>query len=193
MISYYVGQRFAGSTMNGYLIGIGPDGGVADTDCFKHHSVDDLVLYSTKISVSSGNDGLVYRSGLMNRPVINSGNGAIYGDGLTMYGMEPLAVEYVLGEDVEVEKVSFLPISEQFMDDTGYYYMKRFDGAAYFYNYTTKSYDRIDLTQVDFAGEELRPYLSSTGNMIVKYTITDNESAGVSSLLPHLMVTGRER
>ena len=79
------------------------------------------------------------------------------------------------------------------MDDTGYYYMKRFDGAAYFYNYTTKSYDRIDLTQVDFAGEELRPYLSSTGSIIVKYTITDNESAGVSSLLPHLMVTGRER
>ena len=46
---------------------------------------------------------------------------------------------------------------------------------------------------IDFGIEELRPYLSMDGSIIVKYTGEEMDSAGVSWLLPHLMVTGRER
>ncbi len=192
LISYYIGQQFSKSSTDGYLIGIGADGGVITSENLKDQVSDGLVLYSSKLSVSAGEEDLIYRSGLTNRPEINSGNGAIYSDGLTMYGTEPLAVEYVLGEDIQIEKLSFLPVADVFLDDPSYYYLKRFDGAAFFYNYTTKSFDRMNLAQVDFTAEELRPYLSQTGNIIVKYTVQEGDSTGVSSLLPHLMVTGRE-
>ena len=62
----------------------------------------------------------------------------------------------------------------------------------YFYNYTTKSYDRMDMSKVDFTAEELRPYLSQKNTLVVKYTAGEDDSAGMSALLPHLMVTGRE-
>lgn len=192
ILSYYIGEQFSRSSSDGYLIGVGTDGGVITTDSFEHQVVDGHVMYASKVNVSSGEEGLVYRSGLTNKPIINSGSGAIYGDGLTMYGTEPLVVEYVLGSDIQVDKISFMAVSEVFFEDPDYYYLKRFDGAAYFYNYTTKSYDRINLAQVDFSMEELWPYLSQTGNIIVKYTIQEGDFAGMSSLLPHLMVTGRE-
>ena len=100
-------------------------------------------------------------------------------------------MEYFLGTDITVEKLSFLPVSDVFTDDPSYYYLKRFDGVVHFYNYTTQTYDRVNLSQVDFGAEELRPYLSQTGSIVVKYTGNEGDSMGVTSLLPHLMVTGR--
>lgn len=191
LISYYIGERFTAGSADGYLIGIGPDSGVTAVDALAGKENDGLVLYASKLNVCSGESDIIYRSGLINQPVINSGNGAIYGDGMTMYGIEPLMVEYMLGTDLTVEKLSFLPVSDVFLDDPGYYYLKLFDGEVYFYNNTTRNYDRVNIGQVDFEADELRPYLSSKGSILVKYTINDNEFSGVSSLLPHLMVTGR--
>ena len=109
-----------------------------------------------------------------------------------MYGTEPIAVEYFLGEGLNVEKLSFLTVSADFVENSDYYYVKLFDGAAYFYNRTTREYDRVDLSKVHFTAEELRPYLSQENSIIVKYAVGESNTAGVSSLLPHLMVTGRE-
>ena len=192
LISYYIGEAFGTSSSKAYLIGIGPNGGLISSDSMKGQDISDLVLYAASLKVTSGQEDLVYRSGLLTRPVINSGTGAIYGDALTMYGMEPLAVEYYLG-DMEIEKLSFMPVSDLFMENPDYYYLKRFDGAAYFYNQTTKSYDRVNLAKVDFEPEELRPYLSQDGTIVVKYMVDESDSTGVSWLLPHLMITGRER
>ena len=193
LVSRYVGDRFSKSTSGAYLVGIGPDGGVTAAESFEEQNVSDLVLYAVSVNVESGQDDMIYRSGLMNRPEVNSGSGAIYSDGLSMYGTEPMAVEYFLGTDIEVEKLAFMPVSDLFLDNPSYYYLKRFYGAAYFYNYTTTAYDRVNLAQTEFGMDELRPYLSQDGSIIVKYTVDDSDSNGVSWLLPHLMVTGRER
>jgi len=91
-----------------------------------------------------------------------------------------------------VEKVAFCPVSDRFFADSRYYYMKQFDGSMYFYNYFTKTYDRMDLSKVEYSEEELRPYLSSQNSMVVKYTAGEMDHTGMSLLLPHLMVTGRE-
>ena len=191
LISYYIGERFAVSSTDGYLVGIGPDSGVAAADALAGQENDSLILYASKLTITSGEEDVIYRSGLTKRPVINSGNGAIYGDGLTMYGTEPLMVEYMLGTDMTVEKLSFLPVSDVFLNDADYYYLKQFDGEVYFYNNSTRNYDRVNIGQAEFKAEELRPYLSSKGSLVVKYTINENDYAGVSNLLPHLMVTGR--
>ena len=116
----------------------------------------------------------------------------MFGDGLSMYGTEPIAVEYFLGEGLNLEKISFLPVSDKFLEKQEYYYLKNFDGAAYFYNQTSRTYDRVDLSKVHFTMEELRPYLSQQNSVTVKYTAGENGTVGSTLLLPHLMVTGRE-
>lgn len=193
IVSYYLEKQFSRACSDGYLIGIGPEGGIASMSNFDTQIVDPLVLYASKLDVSAGRSGQIYRSALTNQPEINSGSGAIYSDGLTMYGSEPLMVEYELGTDIEVEKVSFHSISDLFVENPDYYYLKRFDGTVSFYNYLTKSYDLMSLAQSEFDAEDLGPYLSSDGHFIVKYTTSESDSQGISSLLPHLMVTGRER
>ena len=190
--SFYISEQFSQSKPGAYLIGIGPEGGISSVDSFARQTANSMVLYASDVKIAPGQDEMIYRSGLSNRPKVNSGISTVYGDGFTMYGTEPHVVEYFLGTDMEVEKLSFMPVSEVFLENPGYYYVKRFEGAAYFYNYRTKSYDRMNLDQIDFGIEELRPYLSLDGSIIVKYTGEEMDSAGVSWLLPHLMVTGRE-
>ena len=116
----------------------------------------------------------------------------IYGDGLTMYGTEPIIVEYSLGENLNVEKISFLPISDKFLEEPEYYYLKKYDGSAYFYNQISQTYDWIDLSKIHFTTEELRPYLSQKNSVKVKFTAGENGATGNTLLLPHLMVTGRD-
>ena len=116
----------------------------------------------------------------------------IFGDGLSMYGTEPIAVEYFLGENLNVERLSFLPISDKFLEEPEYYYLKKYDGSTYFYNQITQMYDWVDLSQIHFTIEELRPYLSQKNSVTVKFTAGENGTTGSTLLLPHLMVTGRE-
>lgn len=192
LYSYYLDEKLRNYQSGAYLVAMGTSGGFLSDESLKGQQVSGLVFYGAEMDVTSGQSGLVYRSGLKYKPVINGGNGAVYGDGLTMYGTEPISVEYTLGTDIQVEKLSFCPVSERFFEDSRYYYMKRFDGAMYFYNYMTKSYDRMDLSKTDYTAEELHPYLTQKNSLVVKYTAGETDHAGISLLLPHLMVTGRE-
>lgn len=191
LYSHYIGDKFYNYSSEARLIALGSSGGITSVETMKEQAFDGRVLYAANIHVTSGEQDMVYRSGLVNKPEVNSGSGAVYGDGLTMYGTDPVAVEYLLGTDIEVEKISLLPVSGEFVENSDYYYLKQFNGEVSFYNYTAKTYDRIDLSRVDFSAEEIRPYLSQENHMVIKYTVSESDSAGISSLLPHLMVTGR--
>ncbi len=192
LYSYYLGQTFYDYTSEARLVAIGPDGGILREGTFKDQSADGVTLYSAKISVTSGEEEVVYRSVLKNDPKITSGSGAMYGDALSMYGTEPIAVEYFLGDNLNIEQVSFFSVSDEFLEKPEYYYLKKFDGAAYFYNQMTQVYDWVDLSKIHFSVDELRPYLSQKNSMMVKYTAGEHGTAGNTLLLPHLMVTGRE-
>ena len=158
----------------------------------KEQMIDGRTLYAARIDVNSRQDGKIYRSCLANPPKINTGSGAVSRNGMIMYGSDPQTVEYFIGTDITAEKISFLPVSEELLDNSDYYYLKRFDGTAYFYNCVTRSFDRVNLSQIDFSEEELAPYISEKNSLTVKYTAGENDSSGVSTLLPHPMVTGRE-
>ena len=192
LYSYYMDDLFRNYQSGAYLVAMGPNGGILSEEELKEQNASGLVFYGAKLNVSSGQEGLIYRSGLKHRPEVNSGTGTVYGDGLTMYSTEPVSVEYFFGTDLQVEKVAFCPVSDRFFADSRYYYMKQFDGSMYFYNYLTKTYDRMDFSKAEYSGEELRPYLSSQNSMVVKYTAGEMDHTGMSLLLPHLMVTGRE-
>ena len=192
LYSHYLGQTFYDYTSEARLVAFGPDGGILNEETIKEQSADGVTLYSAKISVTSGEEEVVYRSVLKNDPEITSGSGAMYGDALSMYGTEPIAVEYFLGDNLNVEQVSFCPVSDEFLQKPEYYYLKKFDGAAYFYNQITHVYEQVDLSVIHFSVDELRPYLSQKNSMMVKYTAGEHGAAGNTLLLPHLMVTGRE-
>ena len=50
----------------------------------------------------------------MKEPTIISGN--YYSSNNTLYGVDPLVLEYYLGEDIEVETLYFDYVSETFTD-----------------------------------------------------------------------------
>ncbi len=191
LYSHYIGEQFYDYTDEAFLIAYGEAGGIAAAEEMSGQDCDDRVLYAASIAISNEQNGRIYRSGLMHSPEVNSGSGAVYGDGLTMYGNDPVTVEYALGTDIEIEKLSFVPVSREFLEHSDYYYLKVFDGEAAFYNRQSGDYDRVDLTRIDFTAEELDPYLTKNHHIVVKYTASPGDDAGNSLLLPHLMVTGR--
>lgn len=192
LYTYFLDKNFRTFVPSAYLLAEGTSDGIMAEEVVKDQVSDGMVLYAAKLKPDTGSSR-IYRSGLMNKPEVNIGSGSLYGDGLTMYGSDPVAVEYFLGTDIEVEKVSFLPVSSEFLENSDYYYLKLFDGGFYFYNQITKEYDRMELSKREFTAEELSSYLSEKNSITVKYTAGDSESVGTSSLLPHPMVTGRKR
>ncbi len=192
LYSYYLERYFGSGASGGRIVGFGPENGLWEPVSREGQEADSRVLYTAALSLTSGQNGRVYRSGLADSPNVTA-NGAFYADGTAMYGTEPVVVEYFLGEDIQVEQLSFFPVAEEFLNSTIFYYLKQFDGEAYFYNYNTKAYDRAELLKKHFLAAELEPYLSPENTLVVKYTIEETDSAGVSSLLPVLMVTGRVR
>lgn len=192
LYSYYLERYFGAGASGGRIVGFGPENGLWEPVSREGQEADSRVLYTASLSLTSGQNGRIYRSGLAASPNVTA-NGAFYTDGTAMYGTEPVIVEYFLGEDIQVEQLSFFPVAEEFLNNTRFYYLKQFDGEAYFYNYNTKTYDRAELLKKHFLAAELEPYLSPENTLVVKYTTEEADSAGVSSLLPVLMVTGRVR
>lgn len=192
LYSYYLEKYYGVYTSEVRIAAFGPGNGLWGSVSSGGQATDGQILYTEKISASFERDGLIYRSGLINPPSVTTGNGSYYSDGMSLYGTEPIAVEYFLGTDIDVEKVSFLPVSEELLSGEDLYYLKRFDGEAYFYNFETRTYDRAELSGADIPGRELKPYLSAEGSLLVKYAAEETEISE-TSLLPVLMVTGRER
>lgn len=193
LYTYFIDRYYGNYEPDVRLAAFGPVGGPSEELAKNGQVVDSRTLYTATLCVSSTRDGLVYRSGLTRTPKVTSGSGTVYGNGLALYGTDPTAVEYFFGDDLSVEKVSFFPISAEFLDTPDYAYMRPFDGEAHFYNYETRSYDAVDIGQVHFTAEELTPYLSVENSLLVRYAGQEGSAEGYSMLLPIPMVTGRER
>ncbi len=191
VFSHYLGSEYGSYADGASLVAMGPTGGVLENSSIGE-SADGLVLYSVTMEISTDDPARVYRSALKHKPEVTSGSIAVYGDGLSTYGSEPVAVKYFLGNDLTVETICFMPVSGQFLENPDYYYLKLFDGTVHFYNQTTQVYDRMDLTKTTYGAEELRPYLSLDNSIMVRYTPGESGTSGSTILLPHLMVTGRE-
>ena len=189
----FFATRYYGSYHPEVRLGaMGPAGSLGGNLSFGGED-DGMVFYTAALNVSNTRDGFRYQNGQVRAPRFTSGSGGDYGSSSLMYGTEPMVAEYFLGNGTEVETLSFLPASEEFFANPQYAYLKRFSGQAYFYNLATESYDPVNLEQVDFSESDLLPYLSPEGSLKVKYVGGESAEAGISQVLPLLMVTGRER
>ncbi len=153
---------------------------------------DGRTFYTQKVSCAMGTEGEIYRCGQIQEPSVTSGMGASYGNSMILYGTDPAVVEYNPGTDIMIEKYSFLPVSDDFFQDSQYSYIRPFSGETSFYNEKTGSYDPVDIRKQDFSREELADYIAADGKITVRYTGGSEAESGISQTLPLLMVTGRE-
>lgn len=190
--SFYINRYFGEYTPDIRISGFGPAGGTDATILPEGKTVDGLTLYTSRAEAVQEKGPLVYRSGLSQKPEAASGNWSSYQTMMTLYGLDPAAVEYDLGNDLEIGRISFLPVSDEFFDGSRYPYLKPFEGTAWFYNYDTKAYDPVELSASGLGGEALASYLSPENHLIVKYAVQAGDAPGFSYTLPLVMVQGRK-
>ncbi len=146
-------------------------------------------MLTSVIGVNASRDSLLYRSVLMKTPKVVSGN--YFAQSNSMSGTEPLTLEYQMGTEIDVESLTFEPVSKEFLKD-GSSYIEAFTGSVYFYNYVSGNYDRMELDGQVWNIEELRPYLSPGNTLTVRY-VYDGQGSYNAIQLPMPMVAGRER
>lgn len=148
-------------------------------------------LLTSSVDVNYEKDGRIYRSALQKEPDVVSGE--YYVNTNTMYGSAPVVLEYYLGNDLEVEKLSFYSLSQEMEENLRYYYVVPFVGTMYFYNYNTGNYDPMDPSRTEYDGESLAPYLSPGNTLTVKYAYDGAGDYTWNIMLPVLTVTGRSK
>ena len=147
-------------------------------------------MLTSSIEVHASRGQLLYRSVLMKMPRVISGE--YNAESNTMSGMEPLVVEYEMGEELDVESLTFEPVSQVFSGNGRDSYIEAFTGSIYFYNHGSGNYDRIQFDGKKMNVDQLRPYLSPGNTLTVRYVYGGQKSYNAIQL-PMPMVAGRER
>lgn len=148
-----------------------------------------LTMLTSSIAVNASRDRSLYRSVLMKTPKVITGE--YQADTNSMTGADPVTLEYFLGNDIDVESLTFEPVSGEFVGN-GSSYNEVFEGSIYFYNYHTGNYDLMELDGRTLEMNELRLYLSADNAMTVRYVSA--RTGGYNDIqLPMPMVAGRER
>lgn len=158
----------------------------------KEYEAYGLTMFTSAIEVYNDNmDEDVYRSGIMKKPVALKGSYDSTRN--STYGTDSVTLEYSLGNDLEVEEITFQQVSPELWGSELLGAVRLFQGAMYFYNYNTGSYDKMDQDKVSFTVDELKPYLSPGNTLNVKYICAQAIESNWELVLPMPMVTGREK
>lgn len=153
------------------------------------YEVTGLTMYTGFVEVDHRNEDQVYHSSLEHKPRVISGNYSYEKN--TMDGLSPLTLEYSLGHDMVIERLTFVPVSEEFTDNPKYGDLPVFSGDIYFYNYDTGSYDKIDSGQKELIGWQLEPYLTADNKLTVKYAYDTLPDYVLDISLPVITAEGR--
>lgn len=149
-----------------------------------------LTVVSSSLPVYMGEDEITYRSALLKKPAVISGS--YYSANNTLYGIDPLVLEYSLGNDIQVDKLYFDYVSEAFTETVKTNSLTPFTGSIYFYNHGTGVFDKMNESQTVYTREELESYLSPGNTITVKYLYSNVAEYSWDILLPMLNIVGRE-
>lgn len=191
LFSFYMYNYMDGYTAQVRVVAFSGDQSEMDFIADGSYVTDGIKMLTSAIDVSTTEGGLIYRTGFLKAPNVISGN--YQAEYNLVYGMDPVILEYSLGNDLDVEKVIFDNLSPEFMEDKKNTYMAAFAGKTSFYNYDTGYYDVVDSRKTSFTREELTPYLSPGNNLTVKYVYENEENYQNNIILPMISVIGREK
>ena len=150
-----------------------------------------MSMFTSTIDVKTKKGNETSRSALMKTPTVVSGQ--YYADSNAIYGVDPVALEYFLGNDLEVETLTFENPSDEFLNSESFYYTTIFKGSLYLYNHDTGNYDAMDPGKTAYKAWELTPYLSPGNTLTVKYVCDNTAENNWYVTLPMLTVTGRDK
>ncbi len=150
-----------------------------------------MSMFTSTIDVKPRKEGRISHSALIKIPSVVSGQ--YYSDSNATYAIDPVALEYSLGNDLEIEKLEFETPSGDFTNNQNVSYINLFKGDIYFYNHDTNNYDVMDSGKTVYSAEELIPYLSPGNTLTVKYVCDNAEGKNWYVTLPMLTVTGKEK
>lgn len=153
------------------------------------YEVTGVTMYTAFVDVDYRNEDQIYHSSLEHRPKVISGNYSYEKN--TMDGLSPLTLEYSLGQDLVVERLKFVSISEEFTENPKYGDLPVFNGDIYFYNNDTGSYDKMDNSQEELIGWQLEPYLTAENKITVKYAYDTPQDYVLDISLPVITAEGR--
>lgn len=150
-----------------------------------------MSMFTSTLDVKTKKDGRSSRSALMKTPTVVSGQ--YYADSNSIYGADPVTLEYSLGNDLEVETLTFENPSDEFLDQASFNYTSIFQGSIYFYNHDTGNFDPMEPGKMVYKAPELTPYLSPGNTLTVKYVCDNSSENNWYVTLPMLTVAGKDK
>lgn len=189
MLTFYLRSYMAGYSADARVIAFSTEKEESQFLKMPSQETYGLTMLTSSIAVNASRDRSLYRSVLMKKPKVITGEYEAETNSMT--GSDPVTLEYYLGNDIDVESLTFEPVSEGFIGG-GSNYSEVFEGSVYFYNYGTGNYDLMELDGKTLDMGELHPYLSADNAMTVRYVY--NKTGSYNDIqLPMPMVAGRER
>lgn len=192
-LSFYLDSAGGGYVSEARIFAFSPEKSETSFLWEDRWMTEGITMVTQPVEMDRQRDGLVYRSALEQTPRTISGNcQPEYNILFAGEPVEPATIEYFLSSDLEIESIRFEPLAEQFSGNPLYPYVTAFSGTVYFYNYDTGHSDAVTLKE-EFSAAELKPYLSPSNSLTVKYVSEKNEENVWESHLPMIYVMGREK
>ncbi len=154
-----------------------------------NYEISGLTMFTAAAEADMKEDGRIYRPTMMKAPKVI--NGIYQAASNTISGMTPVTLEYSLGSDLQIEKLTFDALSNVFMEDSSLGSLRPFEGSIYFYNYGKGDFELIDSGRKEFVDWQLDSYLAPGNTITIRYVCSNTEGYG-DVVLPILYVTGRE-
>lgn len=188
LLEFYLDNYIPSYTPNARVLGIRAQGDSGRT-FLKTAMAEGHTIASSTIAVYSSDDEVLYRPAVVRQPSVHSGS---YDEATnSLYGLEPVVLEYSLGNNVRIERLIFDYVSEEFTIQHEGSNLENFSGHIYFYNHSTGMYDKKDSLKLEYESDELAPYLSPGNTITIKYVYENVTGYNWDVLLPMLSIVGR--
>lgn len=192
MLSFYMQKHFSRYTSEAVAVAFHEEEKHPEFLAEQEYECFGRTMLVSPLSMGEKWGNRMCRQALSRTPKITAGS--YYEEGNTMYGPDPLIIEYFLGSDLEIDEVVFESLSDVFMDEEKYYYLSVFEGKWYFYNYNTGGYDLMEAEKTRFSRAELEQYLSPENSLTIKYVQqNDAEDNNWEKILPLIYAIGGEK
>lgn len=190
LFAFYLNNFMPDYSPNAKVVGICSQESDEKGRLLRSGEAEGTTVVASDINVYSSDEAVLYRSGLIRTPNVLGGS---YDSGNnTLYGADPVTLEYSLGNDVRIEKVIFQYVSEVFVAGRNSNDLRQFEGNIYFYNHNTGKYDLMDSMKQEYEAYELTSYLSPGNTITVKYVYENMADYNWNILLPMVSIVGRE-
>ena len=187
---FYLENFMPGYSPNARVIGICGQSEEEGEGLVTSGTAQGNTVAASDISVYSSDEQVLYRSGLIRTPDVLGGSYDAASN--TLFGADPVTLEYSLGNDVRIEKLMFQYVSDVFITVRNRGNLSLFRGNIYFYNHNTGKYDLMDSMKERYEAYELISYLSPGNTITVKYVYENMTDYNVNVLLPMPNIEGRE-